>query len=284
MNAAQRRLILCADDFGQSEQISLGILELIAARRLTATSVMSEGPYWPIGALKLAKLQDLADVGLHLNLTHSFDSNLAKQSVAVAESPGIKRALLYWMLLSKLRLLSRSALAQIFCKQIDKFKQHLGRLPDFIDGHQHVHAFPMVRDALTDAIAARWSASDQKPWLRAPDQLFDDGDSAFKARILRFLCQGFTAHAKRHGLRVTHRFGGLYSLTPEADFPALMKNWLRIAPHGSLLMCHPGQSIWDRADPINLVRGLEHDYLAGSRFLQDCHDAGVQLSRFDQTP
>ena len=282
MNTMQRRLILCADDFGQSEQISLGILELIAARRLTATSVMSEGPYWPMGAQKLSKLQHLADVGLHLNLTHPFDSNLVKQSVA--EALGIKRPLLYWMLLSKLRLLSRSGLTEIFCKQIDEFKKHLGRLPDFIDGHQHVHAFPLVRDALTDAIAARWSASERKPWLRAPDQLFDDGDSAFKAQILRFLCHGFTAHAKRHGLRVTRRFGGLYSLMPQADFPALMQHWLRIAAHGSLLMCHPGESIPDDEDPINLVRGLEYDYLAGSRFLQDCHDAGVQLSRFNQTP
>ena len=41
MTTPIRKLVLCADDFGQSEQISLGIIELITSRRLTATSVMT---------------------------------------------------------------------------------------------------------------------------------------------------------------------------------------------------------------------------------------------------
>ena len=275
MSILQRQLILCADDFGQSEQISLGICNLIAAGRLTATSVMSEGPYWPSGAHKLAALQHLCDIGLHLNLTHVFETD----SIEVRK---IKRPLLYWMLFSELRLLSRGKLAQIFCNQIDDFKKHLGRLPDFIDGHQHIHAFPIIREALTDAIDQRWSATEKKPWLRAPDQLINGGDAPIKAQIIRFLCAGFTGHAKRHGLRVTYRFGGLYSLQQQADFPAQMQYWLRYAPDGSLLMCHPGAPAVDHQDPINSVRSAEYDYLASSRFAQDCHDAGVQLARFEQ--
>jgi predicted glycoside hydrolase/deacetylase ChbG (UPF0249 family) len=280
MSAAQRQLILCADDFGQSEQISLGICTLIASGRLTATSVMSEGPYWPAGAKKLATLQHAADIGLHLNLTHAFNADNTQADNKQAFS--IKHPLLYWLLFSQLRLLSRSRLTQIFCHQIDAFSKHLGRLPDFIDGHQHVHAFPVIRDALTDAIALRWSASDKKPWLRAPDQLIDGGNAPHKAKILQFLCRGFTAHATRHGLRVSHRFGGLYSLQPQADFPAQMQYWLRTAPHGALIMCHPGAPAVDLDDPINCVRNIEFDYLASSRFMQDCHEAGVQLTRFDR--
>lgn len=263
-----RQVMLCADDFGQSEAISRGILELITMGRLTATSVMSEGPYWPQGAQALAAVADQADIGLHLNLTHAFAAD------------STKRPLWYWLLFSALRIVSRQSLAQEFCRQIDSFKQHLGRLPDFIDGHQHVHAFPVIRLALTDAIHARWGATEPKPWLRAPDDLIDGGDAPHKARVLRWICSGFTRHAISHGLRVSHRFGGLYSLAPQANFPDQMRHWLHTAPHASLLMCHPGSEAVDVHDPIAAVRGLEYAYLASPAFAEDCANAGITLARF----
>lgn len=270
MNAASRKLVLCADDFGQSAAISAGIVELIAKGRLSATSVMSESPYWPAAALELARVQQLADVGLHLNLTHPFP--VASQV----------RSLGYWLVISNLRLLSRRRLAEIFMRQIDAFSRELGRLPDFIDGHQHVHAFPVIRSALTDAIAARWPAGVAGPWLRTPERLVDGGDTPAKALVLRAACFGFARHASQHGLRVTPRFGGVYSLQPDADFAGKMRHWLRSAPDGTLLMCHPGHAAADPADPIHAAREREYHYLASPEFLHDCQQAGVQLRRFGE--
>ena len=269
MNGATRKVTLCADDFAQSEQITSGILELISSRRLTATSVMSEAPHWPAAARRLMPLQSLADVGLHLNLTHSF------------ETGGPIRPLSYWLLLSQLRLISRDWLRKLFCTQIDHFTEHLGRLPDFIDGHQHVHAFPLIRAALTDAIADRWPEGDAGPWLRAPDHLMKARETPIKAMVLRSACSGFSEHAAAHGLRVTPYFGGVYSLLPGANFPARMKQWLRNAPHGTLFMCHPGRATVDHRDPLDGVRALEYNYLASPAFAQDCREAGVMLGRFD---
>ena len=48
-------------------------------------------------------------------------------------------------------LSGRLPLAEIadeFRRQIDAFAAAMGREPDFLDGHQHVHAFPGVRHAL----------------------------------------------------------------------------------------------------------------------------------------
>ena len=270
MNTAQRKLVLCADDFGQSAAISAGIVALIADGRLTATSVMSESPYWPAAALKLARVRQCADVGLHLNLTHPFPA--ASQV----------RSLSYWLVMSSLRLLSRPRLTESFIRQIDAFKRELGCLPDFIDGHQHVHAFPVIRSALSDAIAACWPAGDSGPWLRSPERLIDDGDTPAKALVLRAACMGFARHATQQGLRVSHRFGGVYSLQPDGDFAGKMRHWLRSAPDGTLLMCHPGLAVADPADPIHAARAHEYHYLASAEFLHDCVQAGVKLSRFGE--
>lgn len=271
MKTAQRKLVLCADDFGQSAAISAGIIELIAKQRLSATSVMSESPYWPAAAQELARVQQFADIGLHLNLTHAFPA--ASQA----------RSLGYWLIMSNLRLLSRSRLADLFIRQIDAFTRELGRLPDFIDGHQHVHAFPIIRSALTDAIAARWPTGEAGPWLRTPERLIDGGDTPVKALVLRAACFGFARHALQHGWRVTPRFGGVYSLQPDAGFDDKMRHWLRSAPDGTLLMCHPGLAAADLDDPIHAAREREYHYLVSPAFLHDCEQAGVQLSRFSRS-
>lgn len=270
MTTPIRKLVLCADDFGQSEQISLGIIELITSRRLTATSVMTEAPYWPLGAAQLSKVHKLADIGLHINLTHEFKGSDVKQPLA------------YWLLLSQLKLLSRKKLTRQICHQIDLFTKHFGQLPDFIDGHQHLHAFPVIRDALTDAIAARWPQGGALPWVRAPEQLIDDGDVSFKAAVLRFACRGFSAHTQSKGLQSTARFGGLYSLSAYGNFPALLKQWLHTAPHGTVIMCHPGRETSDHDDPIDAIRPLEYDYLASPEFAEECRLAGVELARYSQ--
>ena len=38
--------------------------------------------------------------------------------------------------------------------QLRTFIDAFGRPPDFLDGHQHVHLFPQVRDAFLKVVAA----------------------------------------------------------------------------------------------------------------------------------
>lgn len=260
-----KRLTLCADDFAQSRAISSGILQLLEAGRLSATSVMSQSPLWPELAPALKALAGRADIGLHFNLTHPFDASA--------------RPLGYWLLRSQLRLLSRVELRDQLLAQIDRFSEHFGQLPDFIDGHQHVHALPVVREALFEAIALRWTGS-AKPYLRAPDRLAHHGDSGFKAVLLKALCRGFSARAQALGYAVTPWFGGLYSLSVEADFAGLMPLWLAECAAGSLMMCHPGLPADDRDDPIGPARVAEYSYLASTQFAEDCLAAGVEIGRF----
>ncbi len=269
----QRRLSLCADDFGQSAAINAGVLSLLASGRLQATSVMSEGPVWPEGAARLKALlsstNPQADVGLHLNLTHPFEGAV------------LARPLPHWLFSCTLRLASKQDVRDSFLRQVEAFVRHYDRLPDYLDGHQHVHAFPVVRDAVMEIIDQCWQGQAVRPWLRVPERL-TGGDAAFKAFVLRASTRGFGALAESHGLRTTPAFGGLYSLQPDDGFEGRIKRWLRESPDGTLIMCHPGltnREAPDASDPIALARAVEYAYLSGEAFLDDCARSGVMLVR-----
>ncbi|NHR04022.1 ChbG/HpnK family deacetylase [Chromobacterium haemolyticum] len=262
-----KRLTLCADDFAQSDAISAGILELLTAGRLSATSVMSQAPCWASHASDLKAFDGKADIGLHFNLSHPFGDQA--------------RPLSHWLMKSQLRQLSRPTLRDAAAMQIDLFCQHYGRLPDFIDGHQHVHALPVVRDALFEAIAQRWQ--DQAlPYLRSPDRLGHPGDNRLKALVLRSVSTGFDDGARELGFSTTPWFGGMYSLTPQADFAGLMQQWLARSPDRGLIMCHPGHLAVDKDDPIASTRDKEFRFLASQAFADLCGQYGVELARFDK--
>ncbi len=246
---------LCADDFAQSAAISESILELLAARRLTATSVFSQSPLWPTFAQQLATLSSV-DVGLHFNLTHPFDDSA--------------KPLSHWLINSQLRRLPLDWLADQIHRQIDAFTNAFGRMPDFIDGHQHVHALPQIRDALLSTLTTLSGI----PYLRAPDLLRHPGDSRVKAIILKAVCHGFAQQAGTAGYQVPTWFGGVYSLSPQANYPTLMAEWLKVMPNNALLMCHPGKEN-AADDPIGAARFNEYQYFISSAFIESCelHDA-----------
>lgn len=271
--AAPRRLSLCADDFGQSIGINRGVLNLLERGRLQATSVLSQGPAWPDGASRLRSWFKAAppqfDVGLHLNLTHPFRN---------AEEI---RPLSSWLMASWLRRVPQRAVMDSFLRQVDTFHCHLGRLPDYIDGHQHVHAFPVVRETVIHLIDRCWQGHSVRPWLRTPERL-TGGDAVLKALVLRASTRGFGALAESQGLRTTPAFGGLYSLRADDGFEGRMKRWLRESPDGTLIMCHPARedpALPDRNDDIAPARAVEYAYLDSDAFAEDCARSHVLLVR-----
>jgi predicted glycoside hydrolase/deacetylase ChbG (UPF0249 family) len=264
-----KTLTLCADDFAQTPAISDTILELAGAGRLSATSVLTRSPHWREGAAALKRQGADIDVGLHFNLTHDFG--------------GGARPLAHWLWRSQLRRLSPDRLYDIMIRQLDAFADEMGRLPDFIDGHQHVHAFPVVRNVLTEVIRQRWRVREE-PYVRAPDRLRSAGDAPLKAMVLRFACRDFAWHLEGCGIDYPRWFGGFYSLDPAVDYGAWMRAWLRSYADNSLMMCHPGPapdaSAAAQDDPIAAVRGVEAAYLRSPAFAADLQAQGFQLGRF----
>ncbi len=117
----RRRLIVNADDFGQSEGITRGILQAHDQGIVTSTSMMVR---WPAAAVAAAaaKTRPRLSVGLHVDIgewrLHGEDWVPIYQVVPASDA---------------------SAVAAEIRRQLDEFRRQMGREPTHLDSHQHVH-------------------------------------------------------------------------------------------------------------------------------------------------
>jgi predicted glycoside hydrolase/deacetylase ChbG (UPF0249 family) len=275
---AERRIWLVADDYGISPAVSAAIRDLIARGRLSATSVMTATPSFSRDEAKA--LRDAAStrtaIGLHVTLTGPFKpltSGFAPMSGgAFPPLAGMAgRALAH---LQRPHLLDAEILAQFAA-----FQGAFGRAPDYVDGHQHIHVFPQIGEALLRAM----KKAAPQAWVRqcrrapaAPKSLSDP-----KGYILDALSGRFRRLAEKQGLRTNPAFAGTYSFSPGADFTKLFPQFLDGLPDGGLVMCHPGKVDDElrRLDPVTTLRECEYTYLLSQDFLRVLAERGCTLAR-----
>jgi len=246
-----RRIVLVADDYSLSPEVDAGILGLVEAGRLSGFGCLTQMPRWPEAARAIPADLGSVEIGLHLNLTQPFGNAWFRPLPQL-----IARAYLVG--------LSPSVVAHSFREQLDRFTDALGRAPDYIDGHQHVHQLPLVRDVMLDVLAERGL----RPWLRVTNPLIRPPSDIktwmiahLGAPALRVACQGLD-------LPVNPAFGGVYGFDQdEAGYLALLDAWFERAPDGALLMCHPGFAAPKSAlDPIAVARAVERSVLSSPAF------------------
>ena len=140
--------ILCADDYGFSPGISSAIRDLIDRGRLSATSCMTMSPFWPDHASWLKPYADQVDVGLHLTLTDQRPLGPMPRTAPGDRFPPLR------MLMRKAltRQLDQGEIDSELNRQLDAFERAFGRVPSHIDGHQHIHQLPVVRQAVIKAV------------------------------------------------------------------------------------------------------------------------------------
>jgi predicted glycoside hydrolase/deacetylase ChbG (UPF0249 family) len=217
-----RRISICADDFAANEATSTAILELAGDRRISAVSCFSDSPIWQAAGPALREHRDQVLIGLHFNLTERFDSGRASL-------PGI-------ILRSMSGTVDAAAVSRHLQRQIERFERVVGHPPDYIDGHEHVHALPVIRDVVAEVAAAKGGPIP----VRDVGRFFGRTDAPLKRAVIRFLA---THRARRSGrtapVALNTRFAGDYSFAPGADYARLFADWLRAAPDRALIMCHP---------------------------------------------
>jgi chitin disaccharide deacetylase len=253
-----KRFALCADDFGSGPAADAGILELAAAGRITAVSCEVEGRAFRADLPALLALGGAVDLGLHLDL-----------------APG-RAGLLALLVRTHARAIRRGDLARAVARQLDAFEAAVGRAPDFVDGHQHVHQLPVVRDVLLEALAARYGRPG--PAVRSTVAL---RPRVPKERLLAALGgAALRRELRARGVPHNRDFAGVYGLDPRAGYPALFRGWLEAAADGALFLCHPGRAPGDPGDPIAPARAAELAYLASPAFDEDRAAASATLARF----
>jgi len=262
----EKRVVLCADDFGLSPGVSRGILELLEQGRLSATGCMVNYPEFRDEAQALKPFIDRADLGLHFSLTDSRPIS----SVALE---------------CHLRPPALSAMLDEVERQLEKYLNAMGVVPDYIDGHQHVHVLPVVRDAVID-VAQRIGAYVRIPrdpiglamWRRPAPY-----ESIYLSRASRALAK----LAQDTGVVTNRGFRGVRTFHEKVPYGDLFRRMIAGAGDGCLVMCHPGHSdaLLAGRDPVRDERVGEWGYLSGPDFRADMADAGLVLSRLrDATP
>jgi chitin disaccharide deacetylase len=128
-----RRLIVNADDFGQSVGVTRGILAAHDGGIVTSTSLMVR---WPaaVDAADAARSRPRLSVGLHVDLGEWTCRQ--GEWVPVYEVVPINDS---------------GAVADEVARQLAAFRRLMGREPTHLDSHQHVHRREPVLSVLTAA-------------------------------------------------------------------------------------------------------------------------------------
>lgn len=276
-----KRIILCADDYGQNTAISQAIIELMEKNRLSATSCMTTLPDWQIHAKGLEPFKTQKDIGLHFNLTEGRPLSEAFRNTYGSELIPLSKLIIR----AYLRQLDQAAIEAECLSQLNRFEAVMGRMPDFIDGHQHVHQFPVVRDVifavyekyLRQAGSYVRCVKDNQAFLRIKDSAY------FKGMMIQ-LTGAYIFKQQLIKRKIPHNssFTGVYQFNQNLNYAAEFPSFLNQIQDQGLIMCHPGLSI-STQDTIAESRHQEYLYFASDQFIQDCQAQQIILTRFHKS-
>jgi len=269
-----KRIVICADDYGQNSAISQAIVELLRESCLSATSCLVTLPAWATTSKWLAPLADKADIGLHFNLT---------QGKPLSDKLPKFFSLKELIIKSNLRQLDVKALSAELRAQLDAFSNQMGKLPDFIDGHQHVHQFPIVRDAVFEVYEELLRANNS--YVRCtydPRTLFRVQDVAYVKQLIIQLCGGIQFKQEVDKRKIPHNtsFAGVYDFVNSIEYAQLFPRFLSQIQDGGLLMCHPGLLSSEEPDTIATARHREYLFLSSGSFDDDINQSSVSIVKF----
>src|SRR5690606_16674643 len=98
-------------------------------------------------------MQTGIQTALHLNFTEALTR------------PGFYLPLAMLIRRAYLRRLDVDTVRSQISRQLDAFEEVFGRARHFVDGHQHIHQLPQIREALMALLAQRYPGP-ARPWLR----------------------------------------------------------------------------------------------------------------------
>ena len=268
------RIGVCIDDVGLHPGVTEAALMLCQAGRVSALSCMSEAPSWRDAAARLVPtLRGKVDFGLHLTFTEPWSGS------------GIKRPLRALIAAAYTRALDHVAVSADIHRQFDAFEDAVGDAPDFVDGHQHVHQLPVIRNVLIDELSTRYAR--RKPWIRhtgAPHRArwwAPPNRDELKERVIAALGAGpLQTLARDAGFKQNGHLLGVYGFNGSAgDYLARWGRWCAQAADGDLLMCHPAAHDPDADDPIASARAVEYRVMCDQRIDLMLAQSRVSVSR-----
>ncbi|MBC6415828.1 MAG: ChbG/HpnK family deacetylase [Bdellovibrionales bacterium] len=247
---------LCADDYGLNSEVSEGILNLLQKNKINSVSCLTTTKNWQEQAKDLKAFLNKVEIGLHLSLTHPkpiyFPSSSLKQFIKKAYLGHLKK----------------EDLVKEIKAQIKAFSLQLGTRPNYIDGHEFCHHFPIIRSALRDVakdfhfkkknIYIRVFNPGKVPFFKNPIfYTFNHLASLPSKKLIKLL--------KSENLSFNERLLGFhpYCLEPKKYF----NYYFQMKPtKKDIFFCHPGLLSQDSSDKLRFYRFKIYKFMMSEEF------------------
>ncbi len=276
-------VILCADDFAISPAVSTGILELIQAKRLSAVSCMAGSSFFPKQGQLLRAFSAQIDIGIHLLLTDLTPMGPIPSLTVEGRLPSFRAIVKS----SKLTLIQTREIKKEFERQIDAFVKTIGRLPDFIDGHQHVHQIPAIQNIILEIIDDRF---DNAPYIRICHERLSTilyrGVAIGRAIAIGWWGRSLRQKVNEKNIPTNNGFSGIYDFSNKIPYSKLFDHFTQRITTGSLIICHPGHvdDSLREFDSLTDQREIELAYFKSDEFATLLNQKNLVLGRFNSIP
>ncbi|NXQ66052.1 YDJC deacetylase, partial [Quiscalus mexicanus] len=147
----QVKLIITGDDFGYCPRRNQGIVDCFLAGAVSNVSLLVNGSA-AADAAKLARRYNIP-IGLHANLSEGSPvCEVLKANSSLLNQDGFFHGKMGFRTALSKGLLNMSEVKQELKAQVELFHELTGHLPPHMDGHQHVHVLPEVRNVFAEVL------------------------------------------------------------------------------------------------------------------------------------
>ena len=254
----EKNIILCADDYGLSPEINTAIINLAAKQRISAVSCMVNMPYCDPKPLLNRKVHENVSIGLHLDLSEKKSS----------------RDFRHLMLDSFLPKKNRNLFTKEITNQITLFEKKFGFLPEFIDGHQHVHQFNHINKSLISVLEKKQFTFSDNFWIRSVSIKPFQKYARIKSCIIFILSLRSNKRLKK--FNINSSFFGLNSFE-SSNQQEMFSHWMKHSKNNGLIMCHPSM---EKNPTTTVASGYrEYTYLASTNFEEQRKKMNITLRK-----
>jgi chitin disaccharide deacetylase len=265
-------LIVHADDFGETAEITDGICQSIEAGVVTSTSIVANMPATQYALRRVHSLAEQASFGVHLNLCEGRPLIPGLTLVGTDGEFHGKRALIERAVLGKLsmRELEAEIVAQI------ALVRDSGVAISHVDGHKHLHQLPLV-----SVVVAKVLPQFDIRRVRLMRTGSRTASRKFSTALREFAAWRAARVFGRAGLRSPVRAVDLTEVLPGGrpnHSPAALTD-----PHGPVeLCCHPALAAETGGKPSSHRRPAELEYLLSDCFRQLLKESQSRLVSYWQ--
>ena len=261
------QVIVHADDFGETVEITRGICVAIEAGAVTSTTILANMPGTEDALHRAPALAASASFGVHLNLC---EGRPLTQCHSLLDANGC--------FLSKRKLFQQSVIGNLVPAELEaEISAQIACVRDaririsHVDGHKHLHQLPMVAAAVAKVVPRFGIERVRVTRLARVQAVFQP--ATLVRELLAWKAAGTFRRAR---LRSPRRVVDLQRLMRQGDRPeagALLRDAKGVVE----LFCHPGTALADIEKPGSCQRHAELEYLLSEGFRQVLDLGDVQL-------